>query len=182
MFTPKYRHAVVWFHVVCLCLLPLLSHAQQRLGLGQHLFEDVLAGWDIDIASNGKGLPVGQGNVAQGAVLFAEKCQACHGEKGVGGPANKLAGGIGSLNSSAPLKSIGSFWPYATTLFDYIRRAMPLNAPQSLNSDQIYALSAYLLFLNSIIDESQTMNSTSLPKVKMPNAQGFKPVIDSLPK
>jgi cytochrome c len=146
--------------------MPLNSHAQQRLGLGQHLSDDALAGWDIDIA----------------AVLYAEKCQACHGEKGVGGPANKLAGGAGTLNSTAPLKSIGSFWPYASTLFDYIRRAMPLNAPQSLNPDQVYALSAYLLFLNGIVEASQTIDSTNLPKLKMPNSQGFKPVIDSLPQ
>jgi len=182
MSTLKFRHALLWLHLVCLCLLPLRSQAQQPLGLGQHLSEDALAGWNIDIASNGKGLPSGQGNATQGAVLYAEKCQACHGEKGVGGPANKLAGGAGTLNSTAPLKSIGSFWPYASTLFDYIRRAMPLNAPQSLNPDQVYALSAYLLFLNGIIEVSQTMDSTSLPHVKMPNAQGFNSVIDSLPK
>jgi cytochrome c len=162
--------------------MPLHSIAQERLGLGQPLTADSLAGWDIDIAADGKGLPVGQGNASQGAVLYAQKCQACHGEKGVGGPANKLAGGVGTLNGSAPLKSIGSFWPYATTLFDYIRRAMPLNAPQSLNADQVYALSAYLLFLNGIVDASMTIDSSSLPRVKMPNGQGFKPVVDSLPK
>ncbi len=182
MSTLKFSRFALGWCLGFVCLAPLHSQTQQRLGLGQNLSTETLKGWDIDIDAYGNGLPAGQGNATQGAVIYAEKCQACHGEKGVGGPANKLAGGAGSLNSTTPLKSIGSFWPYATTLFDYIRRAMPLTAPQSLNADQVYSLSAYLLYLNGIVNTTYTVDAQSLPAIKMPNLQGFKLVVDSLPE
>ena len=152
--------------------------ADQGLGLGQALDARTLSGWDIDISPSGKGLPAGSGNSLGGAEIYSQKCQACHGENGTGGAANKLTGGTGSLNSSMPLKSIGSFWPYATTLFDYIRRAMPLNAPQSLSSDEVYALTAYVLSINGIIDKSIMISSENLAIIKMPNAKGFTSVLD----
>ena len=152
--------------------------ADQGLGLGQALDARTLSGWDIDISPSGKGLPAGSGNSLGGAEIYSQKCQACHGENGTGGAANKLTGGTGSLNSSTPLKSIGSFWPYATTLFDYIRRAMPLNAPQSLSSDEVYALTAYVLSINGIIDKSIMISSENLAIIKMPNAKGFTSVLD----
>jgi cytochrome c len=152
--------------------------ADQGFGLGQSLDARTLSGWDIDIAPSGKGLPTGSGNSIKGAVIYSQKCQSCHGENGMGGSANKLSGGTGSLSSSAPLKSIGSFWPYATTLFDYIRRAMPLNAPQSLGNAEVYALTAYLLNINGIIENSMVLDAISLPKVSMPNVNGFQQVID----
>ena len=183
MFMLDIRKGLNMLSVACALTVPLTGEAQvARLGLGQPLPDAVLAGWNIDISSSGQGLPAGQGNAKVGAQLYAEKCQACHGTQGTGGPANKLTGGSGSLSSSSPLKSIGSFWPYATTLFDYIRRAMPLTAPQSLSADQVYALSAYLLFINGIIEESYTMDAQSLSQVRMPNNQGFKPVMDVLPR
>ena len=160
---------------------PVIAQTASPKGIGQTLPEHVLAGWDIDISASGEGLPLGQGNAKLGAQLYIEKCQACHGVNGTGGSANKLTGGSASLSTSAPLKSIGSFWPYATTLFDYIRRAMPLTAPQSLSAEQVYALSAYLLFINGIIDQSHTLDARSLPLIRMPNRQGFKPMIDALP-
>lgn len=101
------------------------------------------------------------------------KCVSCHGEKGSGKPADALVGGIGSLASHAPLKTVGSYWPYATTLFDYLRRAMPYDKPMSLSSDEVYALSAYILFLNGIVPEDAAMDAMSLPKVEMPNRYGF---------
>jgi len=152
--------------------------ADQGLGLGQPLDARTLSGWDIDISPSGKGLPAGSGNSLRGAEIYGQKCQACHGENGTGGTANKLTGGTGSLNGSTPLKSIGSFWPYATTLFDYIRRAMPLNAPQSLTNEEVYALTAYILSINAVVDKNMAIDASNLAQIKMPNANGFIPVVD----
>ena len=133
----------------------------------------MLAAMDISIPPSGAGLPAGSGSVAQGAKVYEAKCQTCHGLKGEGKPADPLAGGIGSLGSGKPMRTVGSYWPYATTLFDYVRRAMPTNAPQSLSNDEVYAASAYVLFLNGIIREDQVMTAQTLPQVKMPNRDGF---------
>ena len=133
----------------------------------------MLAAMDISIPPSGAGLPAGSGSVAQGAKVYEAKCQTCHGLKGEGKPADPLAGGIGSLASGKPMRTVGSYWPYATTLFDYVRRAMPTNAPQSLSNDEVYAASAYVLFLNGIIREDQVMTAQTLPQVKMPNRDGF---------
>jgi cytochrome c len=135
-----------------------------------------LAAWDISIAPDGVALPAGQGTSTQGEVVFAAKCQACHGEKGAGKPNDVLVGGMGSLAAGqVPVKTVGSYWPYATTLFDYIRRAMPYNEPKSLSADETYALSAYILALNGIVGASDVLDAQSLPKVKMPNRDGFVP-------
>ncbi len=158
--------------------LPSAAGAQQRYGLGQPLTQKEIAGWDIDVKADGTGLPPGSGTAARGAVIYGEQCVACHGVRGAGGAANKLAGGFGTLNTAGAQKTVGSFWPYATTLFDYIHRAMPHNAPQSLSADQVYALTAYLLNINGIVGENDVMNAQTLPKVKMPNREGFKPVVD----
>ena len=154
------------------------AEAQLRYGLGQPLSERELAGWNIDVKPDGSGLPKGRGTAAIGAPLFAQQCAACHGARGEGTLANKLAGGAGTLNTPAAQKTIGSYWPYATTLFDYIRRAMPHNAPQSLKPDEVYALTAYILQLNGVVAANTEINQATLPKVEMPNRQGFKPVID----
>jgi hypothetical protein len=144
--------------------------------LGEPMSPADLAAWDISIAPDGVGLPQGQGTSAQGEAIFAGKCQACHGEKGAGKPNDVLVGGIGSLaTGQTPVKTVGSYWPYATTLFDYIRRAMPYNEPKSLTADETYALSAYILALNGIIGASDVLDAQSLPKVKMPNRDGFIP-------
>jgi cytochrome c len=128
---------------------------------------------DIGIPPSGAGLPAGGGDAKQGAQVYASKCQACHGEKGAGKPADALVGGIGSLATPKPVRTVGSFWPHATTLFDYTRRAMPLQAPKSLTDDEVYAVSAYILFLNGIVAENAQMNAQTLPQVKMPNRDGF---------
>jgi cytochrome c len=144
--------------------------------LGEAVAPADLAAWDISIAPDGIGLPQGQGTSTQGEAIFAGKCQACHGEKGAGKPNDVLAGGIGSLASGqTPVKTVGSYWPYATTLFDYIRRAMPYNEPKSLTADETYAVSAYILALNGIIGAGDVLDAQSLPKVKMPNRDGFTP-------
>jgi len=148
--------------------------AQQSPDLGKSISPEDLASWDISIGPDGAGLPSGSGTVKQGEAVFAAKCQACHGEKGAGQPNDRLVGGQGSLpGDKPPIKTVGSYWPYATTLFDYIRRAMPFNESKSLTNDEVYGVVAYLLNLNSVIPESDTMNAQSLPKVAMPNRDGF---------
>jgi len=143
-------------------------------GLGRLATPEEIAGWDISIGPDGAGLPPGRGTPKQGEAVYAEKCVACHGEKGAGKPNDQLAGGRGSLRGDqAPVKTVGSFWPYATTLFDYIRRAMPLNASKSLSDDEVYAVSAYILQLNGIIGEADVMDAQTLPQVQMPNRDGF---------
>jgi S-disulfanyl-L-cysteine oxidoreductase SoxD len=138
-----------------------------------------VAGWNIDVEPDGAGLPAGSGTPAAGAALYAEKCAACHGSEGQGmpvpgrAPYPRLVGGIGTLASEDPVKTVGSFWPYATILFDYIRRAMPFDAPGSLSNDQVYALSAFILAKNGIIANNAVMDAKTLPAVKMPNFDGF---------
>ena len=150
------------------------AFAQQSPNLGKAISAEDLAAWDISVGPDGAGLPPGSGTVKQGEAVFAAKCQACHGEKGAGTPNDRLVGGQGSLpGDKPPVKTVGSYWPYATTLFDYIRRAMPFNESKSLTSDEVYGVVAYLLNLNGVIPESETMNAQSLPKVTMPNREGF---------
>ena len=147
--------------------------AAEPYGFGRPATPGEIAGWDIDISPDGVGLPPGHGDVGQGEAIFAEKCASCHGPHGEGKPMDRLVGGIGTLGDKKPVKTVGSFWPYATTLFDFVRRAMPLNAPQSLNPDEVYALSAYVLFLNGIVPRDATLDAGTLAKVKMPNRDGF---------
>jgi len=144
--------------------------------LGRPATAEEIAVWDISIGPDGAGLPPGTGSPLQGEAVYVEKCLACHGEKGSGKPNDQLVGGLGTLTGDqTPVKTVGSFWPYATTLFDYVRRAMPFNAPRSLSNDEVYAVCAYILQLNGIIDESAVMNAQTLAKVQMPNRDGFVP-------
>jgi len=143
---------------------------------GQPIAPADAATWDISIGPDGAGLPGGRGTAAQGEAVYAAKCQACHGEKGAGRPNDTLVGGLGTLApGKAPVKTVGSYWPYATTLFDYVRRAMPWDRPKSLTDDEVYAVSAYILNLNGIIGANDVMDAQSLPKVAMPNREGFIP-------
>jgi S-disulfanyl-L-cysteine oxidoreductase SoxD len=133
-----------------------------------------IAAWDISIGPDGAGLPPGKGTVAQGESVFAAKCQACHAEKGAGGPNDRLVGGAGTIApDKAPVKTVGSYWPYATTLFDYVRRAMPWDRPKSLTDEEVYAVAAYVLYLNGVIKEDAVLDAQTLPQVKMPNREGF---------
>lgn len=141
--------------------------------LGQPASAAVVAAMDISIPPSGAGLPAGSGSVAQGVKVYEAKCQTCHGPKGVGKPADPLVGGIGTLASGKAQRTVGSYWPYATTLFDYTRRAMPTTAPLTLTNDEVYAVTAYVLHLNGIIKEDQVMNAQTLPQVRMPNRDGF---------
>jgi cytochrome c len=158
-------------------LSALTATAQaERPELGQHVGPAEFAAWDISIGPDGTGLPAGSGTSQQGEKVYAAKCIGCHGERAAGKPNDQLVGGIGSLTGGqAAVKTVGSFWPYATTLFDYVRRAMPVNAPKSLSDDEVYAVAAYILQLNGIIGDSEVMNAQTLPLVKMPNRDGFVP-------
>jgi cytochrome c len=131
--------------------------------------------WDIDVRPDGKGLPEGSGTVARGKSVYEENCEACHGANGQGGIKDRLVGGQGSLATASPVKTVGSYWPYATTLFDYIHRAMPYQAPGSLSVDDTYAVAAYILSLNGILPSDGKLDRTSLSAVKMPNRDGFTP-------
>jgi cytochrome c len=142
-------------------------------GLGAPVSAAEFAPYDISIPPSGAGLPKGGGSARQGLPVYEQKCLACHGAKGAGKPADALAGGIGSLATAKPVRTVGSYWPYSSTLFDYVRRAMPIANPLSLSADEVYAVSAYVLFLNGIVGEDAVMNAQTLPLVKMPNRDGF---------
>jgi S-disulfanyl-L-cysteine oxidoreductase SoxD len=148
----------------------------QSPNLGKPISPEDLATWDISIGPDGAGLPPGSGTPKQGEEVFTMKCQACHNAKGAGQPNDRLVGGQGTIASDKPaVKTVGSYWPYATTLFDYIRRAMPLPMSKSLTNDEVYAVAAYILNLNGVIGETDTLDAKTLPQVKMPNRDGFTP-------
>ncbi|HEX5550418.1 MAG TPA: cytochrome c [Nitrospira sp.] len=146
-----------------------------RLGLGQPATAADIRLWNIDVTPSGEGLPPGRGTVPQGATVYAAKCAKCHGASGTEGPMDRLVGGQHSLATTAPVKTIGSYWPYATTLYDYIHRAMPFDAPQSLTPDEVYSVTAWLLYQNGIIAENAVIDSATLSAVQMPNRHGFVP-------
>jgi cytochrome c len=147
--------------------------AQEGPGLGVPATAEQVAGWDISIGPDGAGLPQGSGTAAAGKTVYEAKCLACHGVDGAGRPNDVLVGGQGTMRDAAPIRTIGSYWPYATTVFDYIRRAMPFVTPHSLTADETYAVTAYLLALNGVIAQDAVMDATSLPKVVMPNKANF---------
>lgn len=142
-------------------------------GIGHLATKSDIDPWDIDVSPNGAGLPLGAGSVQQGRQLFLQKCAICHGQTGIEGPKNKLVGGKGTLKTPSPQKTVGSYWPYATTVYDYIYRAMPFTQPQSLTPDEVYSLVAWLLYQNEIIGEHDVINRETLPSVIMPNHDGF---------
>ena len=157
---------------ISIAVAVLVEHAQAQ-SVGRPLSEADIAIWDISIAPDGANLPTGTGSVAQGAELYANACAVCHGDTGKEGAADRLVGGFGTLNSAVPVKTVGSFWPYATTAFDYIRRAMPYYAPGSLSNNETYAITAYLLHLNGLLPDDATLDAAGLLSVTMPNADGF---------
>lgn len=158
-------------------LLLLLASVQlaadETPRLGEALDAAALQEIDFTILPNGDGLPPGQGNASSGVEVYQRHCIACHGPGGNDGVNDALAGGHGSLTTSQPRKTIGSYWPYATTIFDYVRRAMPYQSPGVLSNDEIYALTAYLLFINGVVTETEVLSAETLPLVKMPNRDGF---------
>lgn len=174
--------------LVLVLLLGSGAAAQQRYGLGEKITDKQIEPWNIDVrGDDGRGLPPGKGTVAEGEKLYLEQCASCHGEFGEGnGRWPELMGGKGTLKSEDPRKTIGSFWPWAPTVFDYVRRAMPFSSPQSLSNDETYSIVAYLLSLNDLLPADATLDAKSLAAIKMPNRDGFvvddpRPDVESEP-
>lgn len=142
-------------------------------GLGKSASEEMIMLRNLNVYPDGTGLPTGKGTVAEGQKIFAAQCAVCHGERGIGGSAEELSGGEQGLTGEYPDKTIGTYWPYATTLFDFIRRSMPLPAPGSLSDNDIYAVTAYLLHVNEVLPEDASIGKHNLAQVKMPNHDGF---------
>jgi len=164
----------MWKHSVAVLIGAALLAAQSpKYGVGHPATEEQIRGLGTAIAPDVTGLPAGSGTVAAGREIFAARCAKCHGEKATGDVGPPLVGGKGTLATAKPLKTVGSYWPYATTVWDYISRAMPFDQPGLLKPPEVYALVAYILNLNGIIGNDQVMDSKSLPQVKMPNRNGF---------
>ena len=172
MKTPAYTLLVPATLTLMLVFRPAHAAAEGPR-LGQPASPQDIAAWSLTVFPDGKGLPAGKGTAAEGKAVYGQHCASCHGPKGEGGSAEELAGAKHGLTEPVPDKTVGNYWPYATTLFDFVRRSMPPAAPGSLNSDQLYAVCAYLLHINGIIPETAEMNATTLPLVKMPNREGF---------
>ncbi|MDA9531269.1 c-type cytochrome [Bradyrhizobium sp. CCBAU 25338] len=151
------------------------ARSAPRYHIGRAPTAEEIRGWDIDVRPDGQGLPAGKGTVAQGEKLYMDNCSTCHGEFGEGnGRWPVLAGGKGSLTSDNPVKTVGSYWPYASTVFDYVRHAMPYGNTQSQSVDEYYALVAYVLYLNDVVtDQNFELSNKNLATIKMPNEQGF---------
>jgi cytochrome c len=165
----------VWIAVLAM-LAPVsvsLAQAQSPYGIGRSATPAEIAGWNIDIDRDGNNLPPGSGSVSHGREVFDRQCASCHGAKGEGGLGDKLAGGQGTLATAKPVRTVGSYWPYAPTLFDYVRRAMPQNAPQSLSNEDVYAVSAYILNLNGLVPPDATLDARTLSAIEMPNRSMF---------
>jgi len=167
----SYWLAVAFASVVC----------AQTPRVGKSAPDDLIKAMDITTFPDGRGLPAGSGTAAKGKDIFKEKCAVCHNDQGQGreGQYPALVGGAGTLSTQKPVKTVGSYWPYATTVFDYVRRAMPYDQPGTLKPDEIYSAVAFILNANGIIGDNDEMNAMTLPKVKMPNRDGF--VLDKRP-
>jgi len=151
-----------------------LAAQSPRFGIGRPPTADEVRGLGAAIAPDGGGLPEGSGTVAEGRTVYAARCASCHGPSAEGGGVGAaLAGGAGTLATARPLKTVGSFWPYATTVWDYVNRAMPFDQPGLLKPEEVYAVVAFILNLNGIIAEDAVMNASTLPAVRMPNRDGF---------
>jgi S-disulfanyl-L-cysteine oxidoreductase SoxD len=166
--------------VLMTVLLPAIAFAQKPLGIGRVATPEEIKKIDIDVMPDGRGLPEGKGTFAEGAKIYTAKCQSCHGANGSGGSADRLVDRDSGKNwdfatNAKLVKTVGNYWPYATTLFDYTQRAMPFMQPGTLSPDETYSLVAYILALNKIVPESAIMDRTTLPKVMMPSRDRFVP-------
>jgi cytochrome c5 len=163
--------------IACLSVLSDSTDASGKAGhyaIGKTATAEEIAGWNIDIRPDGKGLPVGSGSVEDGEMMYEEKCASCHGSFGEGvGRYPILSGGEGTLTEDRPEKTVGSYWPYASTLWDYIHRAMPFPQPQSLSDEEVYAITAYVLYLNDLVEDDFVLTADNLASLEMPNKDGF---------
>src|ERR1700752_1459915 len=168
--TPRLGPAAL---AVAVLLCATRAEAQSPYGIGRAATPAEIAVWNSDGGGHDSSLPQGSGTVSHGSEVFAQQCAACHGAKGEGGVGDRLVGGQGTLGTPKPMRTVGSYWAYAPTLFDYIRRAMPQNAPESLSDDDVYALSAYILSLNGLLPANATLDAKTLAAIKMPNRNRF---------
>ena len=160
--------------VICGALAGTLLSAQSpKYGVGRTPTPEEIRAWDISVAPDGTGLPPGKGTAVEGKDIYTRRCSECHGDKGQGAEQPALVGGVGTLNTAKPLKTAVSYWPYATTLWDYTNRTMPFDTPGVLTNDQVYAVVAYILHLGGVIGENDVLDAQTLPKIKMPNRDGF---------
>lgn len=160
--------------LLCALLLAAIAAAQSpKYKLGRPATPAGTGAVDSFVSPGGKGLPPGRGSASEGRAIYERRCARCHGPDGKGKEEAALVGGQGTLATPKPLKTVGSYWPYATTLFDYIRRAMPFTAPGSLGDDQVYALCAFLLAANGILGQDAVLDRASLAALRMPNRDGF---------
>jgi S-disulfanyl-L-cysteine oxidoreductase SoxD len=166
-------HRILTSVVVMLLAGAVAVRAQSPYGIGRSATSAEIAGWNIDIDRDGSNLPPGNGTVSHGREVYEQQCGSCHGANGEGAVGDRLVGGQGTLATARPVRTVGSYWPYAPTLFDYIRRAMPLNAPQSLSNADVYAVSAYILSLNGLLPADATLDAKTLAAIKMPNRDMF---------
>jgi S-disulfanyl-L-cysteine oxidoreductase SoxD len=177
----KFKHVLMaatacWLFAWCMLHLELRAFGQgPTYGLGRSIGEADIRKYDRFIPPSGANLPPGSGTAERGKAIYAAQCARCHGATGREGPEEPLVGGIGSLTSPKPQKTVGSYWPYATTLWDYINRAMPFDRPGMLPPDDVYAVTAYVLQLNGIVSAADVLDARSLPRIRMPNREGFVP-------
>jgi S-disulfanyl-L-cysteine oxidoreductase SoxD len=174
MFTPSARWLLAAMTVFATATVSLAADAMKAPDLGTPMQAEDVAKWDMTIFPDGRGLPEGKGLAKDGKVIFANQCAGCHGEGGRGGTAEELVSEPQSLKEEAASKAIGPYWPFATTVFDYIRRSMPAGSPGSLSADELYAVTAYLLAANKVIGDDVEMNAKTLAAVVMPNHDGFE--------
>ncbi|WP_349305014.1 cytochrome c [Marivita sp. GX14005] len=160
--------------VAFVALAATQAMAGDTFGLGREALPEEIAAWDLDVRPDGSGLPVGSGSVADGERLFSDNCAACHGEFAEGvGNWPELAGGEGTLADADPVKTVGSYWPYLSTAWDYVHRSMPYGNAQSLEPDEVYAIVAYILYSNFLVDDDFVLSNENFLEVEMPNADGF---------
>ncbi len=164
----------LWFLAIVYVSIPSLACAgSEGPKLGKPATNQEISAWNMTVFPDGRGLPSGHGKASEGKQVYERLCVSCHGVNGLGGSSEELAGAKHSLTDPNPDKTIGSYWPYATTLFDFVRRSMPPDSPGSLSNDQVYAVCAYLLHLNGITPESADINASGLSQIRMPNKEGF---------
>ena len=168
------KQSVLLASLALILAVPLWAQSDSpTASLGTAIQQSDLVEFDLVAPPDGSGFPAGSGTASQGRTIFATRCAACHGSNGEGTSGNTVLVGGDMSSSGTPLRTVGSYWPHASTVFDYIRRAMPADAPKSLSNEDVYKVTAYLLFLNGIIDENTVLDRNSLQEVVMPNAEGF---------